>query len=56
VPDELGDVDAAIAENAALPVWLGDLGLDGNDALEARLEVIGHARWNLPEAASATRG
>jgi hypothetical protein len=41
VADELLDVDAAIAENAAFAVGLGDLGLDGDDAFEARLEV-GH--------------
>ena len=39
VPDELLDVDAAVAEGAALAVGLGDLGLDGDDAFEARLEV-----------------
>ena len=38
-PDELLDVDAAIAEGAALAVGLGDLGLDGDDAFETRLEV-----------------
>ena len=39
VPDELLDVDAAVAERAAVAVGLGDLGLDGDDALETRLEV-----------------
>ena len=38
--DELLDVDPPIAEGAALPIGLGDLGLDGDDALEARLEVV----------------
>ena len=38
--DELLDVDAAVAERAALAVGLGDLGLDGDDALETRLEVV----------------
>ena len=38
--DELLDVDAAVAEGAALAVRLGDLGLDGDDALEPRLEVV----------------
>jgi isocitrate dehydrogenase (NAD+) len=37
--DELLDVDASIAQHAALPVRLGDLRLDGHDALEAGLEV-----------------
>ena len=39
VADEILDVDAAIAERPALAVGLGDLGLDGDDAFEARLEV-----------------
>ena len=39
--DEVLDVDAAIAQRAAFLVRLGDLGLEGDDALEARLEV-GH--------------
>ena len=38
--DELLDVDAAVAERAALAVGLGDLRLDGDDALEAWLEVV----------------
>ena len=39
LPDELLDVDPAVAERAAVPVGLGDLRLDGDDALEARLEL-----------------
>ena len=39
--DQLGDVDAAVAQGAALPVGFGDLGLDGDDAFETRDEV-GH--------------
>jgi hypothetical protein len=39
VADELLDVDAAIAKNAALAIRLGDLRLDGDDALETRLEL-----------------
>ncbi len=39
--DELLDVDPAVAERAAVAVGLGDLRLEGDDALEARLEV-GH--------------
>ena len=38
--DELLDVDAAVAERAALAVGLGDLGLEGDDALEPGLEVV----------------
>ena len=39
LPDELLDVDAAVAQRPALAVGLGDLRLDGDDALEPRLEV-----------------
>src|SRR5215218_3034482 len=41
--DELLDVDAAVAERAALAVGLGDLGLEGDDALESWPELV-HAR------------
>ena len=37
--DELLDVDAAVPQRAAVAVGLGDLGLERDDALEARLEV-----------------
>ena len=37
--DELLDVDASVAEHAALAVGLRDLRLDGDDALETGLEV-----------------
>ena len=39
------DVDAAVAERAALPVGLGDLGVERDDALETRghLDQLGHA-------------
>ena len=40
VPDELFDVDAAVAELAALAVRLGDLRLDRDDSFEAGLEVV----------------
>src|SRR6185437_7084781 len=40
VPDQLLDVDAAVAQLPAVAVGLGDLGLDGDDAFEARLEVV----------------
>jgi len=43
VPDELFDVDAAVAERAALAVRLRDLGLDRDHALEPWLEVV-HGR------------
>jgi hypothetical protein len=33
-PDEVLDVDAAVAQRAALLVGLGDLGLEGDDALD----------------------
>ena len=39
VADELVDVDAAVAKLTPLAVGLGDLGLDGDDALETRLEL-----------------
>ena len=50
--DELLDVDAAVAERAAVAVGLGDLRLEGDDALEAWLEV-GHAR-TVPQRGSRT--
>ena len=37
--DELLDVDAAVAKRRALPVGLGDLRLEGDHALEPRVEV-----------------
>ena len=37
--DEILDVDAAVAQRAALFVGLGDLGGEGNDAFEARLDL-----------------
>ena len=39
--DQILDVDAAIAQRAAFPVGLGDLGLEGDHALQAGLE----RRW-----------
>jgi hypothetical protein len=48
LPDELLDVDSPVPERPALAVGLCDLGLDGDDALEARLEVFGHGA-NLPK-------
>ena len=54
--DQVLDVDAAVAQRAALLVGLGDLGLEGDDALQARLEV-GHlallaSRLGAPDAGS----
>ena len=37
--DEVLDVDAAVAQGAAFFVWLGNLGLEGDDTLESRHEV-----------------
>ena len=37
--DEFLDVDAAVAQRAALFVGLGDLGGEGDDAFEARLDL-----------------
>ena len=53
VADELLDVDAAVAKRAAFPVGLGDLRLDGDDALETRLEVVGAA--HLASSSSISR-
>ena len=39
-PDELLDIDPAIPERPARELGLGDLRLDGDDALETRLEVV----------------
>src|SRR6266536_2900828 len=41
VPDELLDVDPAVTKRAALTVWLGDLRLEGDDALEAGPDDLG---------------
>ena len=51
VADEVLDVDAAIAQDAALAIGLGDLRLDRDDALEAGLELCGlaHPRETLPD-------
>ena len=50
VADEVLDVDAAVAERAALLVGLGDLGLDGDDALESWLELVHVAQiYPVPE-------
>ena len=41
-PDELLDVDAAVAQRRPFLVGLGDLGLEGDDALQAVVD-LGHA-------------
>ena len=38
-PDEVLDVDAAIPQGAAVAIGLGDLGLEGDHTLQARLEL-----------------
>src|SRR2546423_11105730 len=45
LPDEILDVDPAVAEGVPLLVRLGDLGVEGDDAFEARgnLEQLGHS-------------
>jgi len=42
-PDDVLDVDAAVAQGRALPVGFGDLGLEGDDALEPVVH-LGHQR------------
>ena len=44
--DEVLDVDAAVAQRAAVFVGLGDLGGEGDDAFEARLDLSGAAVLN----------
>src|ERR1700730_8875603 len=44
--DEVLDIDAAVAQRATLFVGLGDLGGEGDDAFEARLDL----RWGLNRA------
>jgi hypothetical protein len=48
--DQVLDVDAAVAQGTAVLVRFGDLGLEGDDALEAGYEVVGHL------ACSSARG
>ena len=40
IADELLDVDPAIAQCTAVPIGLGDLRLEGDDPLEAWLELV----------------
>ena len=46
VADELLDVDAAVAQRATFAIRFGDLGLEGNDALQA---VLHHLLTHLPD-------
>ena len=45
--DQVLDVDAAVAQRATFLVWLGDLGLEGDHAFQARFEVGHFASWNV---------
>ena len=51
--DELLDVDAAVAQRAALPVGLGDLGGEGDDALQAGLD-FGHVGAHVASTGSGS--
>ena len=42
-PDQLLDVDAAVAQRAAVLVRLGDLGLERDDPCESGAEIVWHA-------------
>jgi hypothetical protein len=55
VADELFDVHPAVPERAALLVGLGNLGLEGDDALEARLEVASFHRGERYRTLSVSR-
>ncbi len=45
VADQLFDIDTAVPQGAAFTVGFGDLGLEGDDALEAVLHhLFGHGR------------
>ena len=48
--DQVLDVDAAVAQRAAVLVRFGDLRLEGDDAFQAGYEVVGHL------ACSSARG
>ncbi len=51
--DELLDIDASIAERAALPIGGGDRRLDRDDPLETWLEVVHLARKSIDRVAAA---
>jgi hypothetical protein len=42
--DQILDVHAAIPQGAAVLVWFGDLGGEGDDAFQPLDEVLGHSR------------
>ena len=50
--DEVLDVDAAVAQRAALAVGLGDFGGEGDDAFETGLDVVAHALGGLRRSSS----
>ena len=54
VADQLLDVDAAVAQRAAGPVGLGDLGGEGDDAFEAGLDFGGGGHGVLHGDATGT--
>ena len=53
--DQILDVDAAIAQRAAVLVRLGDLGGEGHDALESGDEILRHRSHGLILALAADR-
>ena len=55
VADELLDVDSAVAERTPFAVRLGDLGLDGDDALEPWLEIVVHGSFRVSGTVSDGR-
>ena len=55
-PDQVVDVDPAVAKGAALPVGFGDLRLEGDDALQPRSEVRVLAHVDHPIRARVVAG
>ena len=49
-PDEIVDIDAAVAQCAALAVRFGNLGLEGDDALKPWPELAVAHGWTLSRA------
>ena len=54
--DQVLDVDAAVAQRAAVLVGFGDLGLEGDDAFEAGYEVVGHLACSSARGTRARTG
>ncbi len=52
--DEVLDVDAAVAQSATVAIGLGDLGLEGNDPLEAWFELAHHSPRSSPTGRHGT--